>query len=115
MKPKIQTPWSHTVQKEKGGGKSLTIPDQTMSISEILQRYVRGQSLGGHADEGQYYEDDDARDLDRMELTDRMEYIAQRGKEYRDLKQKQQDEAENEYKRKIIEEHEKTKAPVTPA
>lgn len=36
---------SHVVIGEKNFSVSRTIPDQVMSVGEILQRYVRGQSI----------------------------------------------------------------------
>jgi len=54
---------------------SLTLPDQSMSIAEIVTRFVRGQPLPAAA--GAYYagEDDDTPNLDAMELTDAMDYM----------------------------------------
>ncbi len=36
---------------------SLTVPDQTMSIKTILERYARGLPVGGRLDE--YYDEED--------------------------------------------------------
>jgi len=36
---------------------SMTVPDQTMSIRTILERYSRGLPIGGRLDE--YYDEDD--------------------------------------------------------
>lgn len=36
---------------------SLTVPDQSMSIKTILERYARGLPVGGRLDE--YYDEDD--------------------------------------------------------
>lgn len=49
---------------------SMTIPDQTMSLKTILERYARGLPIGGRTDE--YYDEDDTmpdyRTLDLAEI-----------------------------------------------
>jgi len=47
MKNKIRTQYNFkpTDGKEKGGGISLTVPDQTLSLQTILERFTRGQSV----------------------------------------------------------------------
>lgn len=51
---------------------SLTVPDQTMSIRTILERYARGLPVGGKMD--MYYDEDDTmpdyRTLDLTEIAD---------------------------------------------
>jgi len=51
---------------------SLTVPDQTMSIRTILERYSRGLPIGGRTDE--YYDEEDTmpdyRTLDLSEIAD---------------------------------------------
>jgi len=53
-------------------GPSMTIPDQTMSIRTILDRYSRGLPVGGRNDE--YYDEDDTmpdyRTLDLTEIAE---------------------------------------------
>ena len=57
-------------------GKSETLPDQTMPLREILERYSRGLPITGTVGEPEYYGEDglgiDARSLD---LTERQEII----------------------------------------
>jgi len=47
MKNKIRTQYNYNPAdgKEKGGGISLTVPDQTLSLQTILERFTRGQSV----------------------------------------------------------------------
>lgn len=51
---------------------SLTVPDQTMSIKTILERYARGLPIGGRTDE--FYDEDDTmpdyRSLDLTEISE---------------------------------------------
>jgi len=51
---------------------SMTVPDQTMSIRTILERYSRGLPIGGRTDE--YYDEEDTmpdyRTLDLTEIAD---------------------------------------------
>lgn len=60
------------LREPKNVGLSETIPDRSMSISEIMLRYARGQPLGGRADT--YYDEDneydDFRDYDLTELAE---------------------------------------------
>ncbi len=48
---------------------SLTVPDQTMSIRTILERYARGLPVGGRND--MYYDEDDTMpDYRTLDLTE---------------------------------------------
>jgi len=57
---------------EVNNSPSMTVPDQTMSIRTILERYSRGLPVGGRLDE--YYDEDDTmpdyRTLDLTEIAD---------------------------------------------
>ncbi len=48
---------------------SLTVPDQTLSIRTILERYSRGLPVGGRSDE-YYDEEDDMPDYRSLDLTE---------------------------------------------
>lgn len=51
---------------------SLTIPDQSMSIKTILERYARGLPVGGRLDE--YYDEEDTLpDPRTLDLAERQE------------------------------------------
>lgn len=56
---------------------SMTVPDQTMSIRTILERYSRGLPIGGRTDE--YYDEDDTmpdyRTLDLTEIAELHEEV----------------------------------------
>lgn len=78
---KFQTPYyRHKVKGENFTLPSLTVPDQTLSIPEILRRYSRGLSLGGmrtpiYEGEDDLFDGVDPRTLDLSELHE----IAQAG------------------------------------
>jgi len=55
---------------------SLTIPDQTMSLKTILERYSRGLPIGGRLDE-YYDEEDDLPDPRTLDLAERQELAEQ--------------------------------------
>lgn len=58
------------------GVEELTVPNQSMSLEEILQRFVRKEKLPIGKDV-QYHETDyDLEKLSRMDLTERDEFIA---------------------------------------
>lgn len=56
---------------------SMTVPDQSMSIKTILERYARGLPVGGRLDE--YYDEDDImpdyRTLDLSEIQELREEV----------------------------------------
>lgn len=64
---------------------SLTIPDQTMSIQTILERYARGLPIGGRNDE--YYDEDDTmpdyRTLDLTEIAQLQDEVKQTFEKHR--------------------------------
>lgn len=76
----------------KGGKKeeftlpSMTIPDQTMSIPEIMERYVKGLPLSAGRVPVYEGEDDDLPDMSRMNKIDRIETVRQLEDELSDLK-----------------------------
>ena len=54
----------------------MTIPDQAMSIQEILRRFAQGLPLGGQ--KVPLYDEDlpfDAQQFQKMDLADKAEYI----------------------------------------
>lgn len=64
---------------------SLTIPDQSMSIKTILERYARGLPVGGRLDE--YYDEDDVLpDPRTLDLAERQELAEQYIQEINEIK-----------------------------
>lgn len=55
---------------------SLTVPDQTMSLQEMLRRYAGGMGLVGNPSPPLYTEESwDFDSIDRMDKIERIEYI----------------------------------------
>lgn len=59
---------------------SMTVPDQTMSVREIMDRYARGLPVGGSR-LPQYDEEDDMPDIKTLDLVERQELAYQYGQE----------------------------------
>lgn len=73
---------------------SLTIPDQTMSIKTILERYSRGLPIGGRND--MYYdEDDDLPDPRTLDLAERQELVYQYTQEIENVKSRKKNVSTN--------------------
>lgn len=73
---RIQTPATYQgAQTEINDQPSETIPNQAMTVKELIERNARGLPLQGA--KVPMYEDNggDFADLEHMELTDRMDYI----------------------------------------
>lgn len=68
---------------------SHTVPDQNMSVIEIMKRFASGRPVSGNTNP-MYQEEGEMPmpDLSRMELTDRMETIERLSKEFTELRQK---------------------------
>lgn len=68
---------------EKGGGVSLSIPDESMSVREILSRYARGIPFSGPMRNPVYDEDsvfpEGMPDLSQMDYTEVQELYDQLG------------------------------------
>jgi hypothetical protein len=58
---------------EKDFGPSQTVPDQTMSIRELVRRYASGLPLGGSKEPIYEGEDGDGIDPRRLDLAERQE------------------------------------------
>lgn len=89
-KPLIRTPYNHRKLPQhysKGGGVSLTVPDLSMTVPELIQRHTRGLSLG--APRVAFYEgDEDPTGLDgvsiqALDLAEQMERLELAKKQYR--------------------------------
>lgn len=71
-------------QYETNFGGSQTLPDQTMPIRTLLERYARGIPV--HTKEPIYEgEENDLPDISRLDYAERQEYALQFAKEYSDI------------------------------
>jgi len=77
---------------------SITEPDQSLSIEEILQRGLTGQSLTG--ENGYYGIDEEMASIDRMDKLERIDFARQNRKRVDALRMQMQKEAEEEEARK---------------
>lgn len=92
--------------KEPGGGLSITVPDESLSVRQLIERFTRGQSSGvgvreGYFDEGSDFDSPDMQKLDHMDLIDRDEFAAANAatkerleKEIADDKKRKKEEAD---------------------
>lgn len=67
---------------------SMTIPDQSMSVKTILDRFARGLPLGGSRVPVYDGEDDDMPDMARLDLAERQEIIENAKEELVELQKK---------------------------
>lgn len=80
---------------EVNKGKSMTVPDQSLSINDILRRYAKGLSFNG-IKVGEYDEENpdlpDFRKMDLSEIDEFKKYAAAKVKEAQDGITKQMEE-----------------------
>jgi len=67
---------------------SMTVPDQSMSIKELVTRYAQGLPLEGERVPIYNGEDDDMPDLTHMDLADREAYMLAARQELDEIKEK---------------------------
>lgn len=53
----------------------LTVPDDAMSLQEIIERFVRGEELAIGKDVSFHESEDDLEELNRMDMVDKAAYI----------------------------------------
>lgn len=85
---------------EKNSGKSMTVPNQGVSIKDNIRRINRGMPVTGVRDV--YYDDEDIRmpDLDKMDLAEVEQYMDRAV----EIKKIEEDFVKSEQKRKLAEE-----------
>lgn len=67
--------WAFPVRYETNDKPSLTVPDQTMSVQQIVSRYQRGLPISGQKVPVYYGDDENYVDLDKMDLEEIHELI----------------------------------------
>lgn len=65
----------------KDMGKSMTLPDQNLTISELLDRHSRGVSLGAVDKQGEYFDTEVPRFSDLTEMLEYKKDLEQKRKE----------------------------------
>lgn len=89
----FRTPFNSSSRKknyEKSTKPSLTIPDQTMSIQEIMRRYASGLPIGGQK-VPMYEGDEEQPDFQHMDLVDRQAFMEEAAQELQEVKQRLHD------------------------
>jgi len=102
----VQTQWLYPVVKNSLNANvfpkkhkiftqpSMTVPDQTMSIRTILERYSRGLPIGGRLDE-YYDEEDDLPDFRTLDLAERQELAENYENEINEIKSRKKNVSTN--------------------
>lgn len=73
-------------------GKKIVVPNQSMSLQEILERFTRGEPLNIGRDVQYHESDDDLEKLQTKDLVDKAEYVEK-------MKQTQKDFEKQERRR----------------
>ena len=85
-------------------GPSLTIPEQALSIRQILERYATGHSLGGGKEPIYEGEDGDGIDPRRLDLAERQELEIQARRELAEIEERLKSKKVEKSKSKLTEE-----------
>lgn len=94
--------WPEASTGEKPSGVKLTVPDQSLSLQEILTRFTRNEPLPVGNRVSYHESDDDLEKIQHMDLVDREEFVEK-------LKTTQKD-YEKQEKRKAKQAQEKLQA-----
>lgn len=103
MKFEIKNCYTGSIRKgETNTLPSLTIPDETMSMREILQRYARGLPIGGDKSKQMFFEHEgeETPDFEKMDLIDKMEFQQEAMNEITAQKRKSMNEKLNKINKK---------------
>lgn len=65
---------------------SMTVPDQTMSLKTMVQKYVRGLPIAAPDLHGEYTEDIIAQDFTKLDYATQQEILLERADELSDIK-----------------------------
>lgn len=80
----IKLKWEAPAEREMDPT-SQTLPDQSMSLQEILRRYAQGRPIYGDNREPTY-SDQFIPDMRKLDLVERDELIEQKVNEYKDIR-----------------------------
>lgn len=91
---------------ERPIGKRLTIPDQTMSVKEILKRFSRGQRIPDQM-VGYYDEENDPLELEgvnveTLDLSEKYDLLEKARQRHRDLRSRYNKEQKEQYEQFLI-------------
>lgn len=90
---------------------SMTVPDQTMTLKEILDRYAKGLPVNGNNAVPLYDEEDTLPDMRTLDLSERAELAEQFAEELHEIKSKDEKrkKQQEENDKKELEEYRKQK------
>ena len=88
---------------EKNFGPSLTVPDQAMSVRQILERYANGLPLGGSKEPIYEGEDGDGIDPRRLDLAERQELEIEARRELAEIEERLKSKKVEKSKSKLTE------------
>lgn len=95
---------------EAGGRRRQTVPNQAMSLEEILQRFVRNEPLPIGRDALYHEGEDDLSKLDDLDLTEKKEYADKQRQVQREYKEQERIKREKAKAKLEAEEREKIAA-----
>lgn len=101
---------SHTARTEKSKGEvnyapSLTVPNESMSLRELMERYARGLPLTRSNRTEVYHGEEEMPDLQRMDLSEIHDLAVEsknRLQSYRDLQRLQQEQQLEAKEKKLL-------------
>lgn len=85
-------------------GPSITVPNQTMSLRELLDKHSRGMPVSAPSRQAFYDEDGDGVDFDSLDIIDQKAYIQAKREEYNGIKDRfeaEQAELKAKYKARL--------------
>lgn len=86
---------------EKPYGTTMTIPDETLSVREVLKRYARGLPIHSTAIPVYDGPDIEFKDLSKMDLADREQYLEDLQKELAETQERLRNAKDQENKARI--------------
>lgn len=101
------------IKKEKNNQPSCTIPDQAMSIQEIMRRYARGIPLAGNVpvyEDQETLQTSDGVNFETLDLSEQHSLIKARQEELTEIKKREGKKQVSKFRQSIIDEYEKEKA-----
>lgn len=102
--PTYKTPYNANKwpkDHEKNYAPSMTVPDQSMSIKEIMDRHAKGLPIIGNGNVPMYEDETTGilwpADWEKMDISEKQEYMEQAAKEIVQIREKHKKQKEKEY------------------
>lgn len=113
---KFPRKYEHNIQP------SLTIPDQTMTVKEILIRHTQGLGYGSTLGVPMYYGDTemyDQSELAKLDISERIELLEANKERLNEMRQKMikehQDKQLEQFRKQVVKEHTTKNLPAPPS